>query len=338
MPDQTDNRLAKLSTWLGQALPEWNAELVPIAGDASFRRYFRTKANGLDRIVMDAPPATENLGSFVSVAHLLGAAGVTVPEVHAADIDSGYAVLSDMGKRNYLDVLSADNADRLYRDAISALTRLQRGIDTRTCGRPDYDEALLRRELNIFSEWFVGRLLGIECGDLFAAEFERVRTLLIAAALEQPRVFVHRDYHSRNLMVCPAGNPGILDFQDAVIGPIAYDLASLLRDCYVAWPESRVAQWREAYLEQARQQDLLSDADAPRFERWFDLTGLQRHLKAIGIFARLKIRDGKSAYLRDIPRTLRYVSTVCAKYPELEPFGAFILEASAPAEQDAVFA
>jgi len=338
MTTPQDTRCTELSIWLEQALPGCQGRLVPASGDASFRRYFRTRIADLSRVVMDAPPATENLQAFIDVANLMREAGVTVPAVHAADLERGFAVLSDLGSRHYLETLGADNSDRLYRDAIAALVRLQAGIDTEDCGRPAYDAALLRRELDIFRDWFLGRLLGSPLDGDAASLFERVSATLVTSALEQPRVFVHRDYHSRNLMVCASGNPGILDFQDAVVGPISYDLASLLRDCYVAWPEPRVARWRQAYVEQAIASDLLAATDAPRFERWFDLMGMQRHLKAVGIFARLQLRDGKGGYLKDIPRTLGYVDSVCTKYPELAEFGEFLRSTAEPAHRSAVFA
>ncbi|MBM4200754.1 MAG: aminoglycoside phosphotransferase [Gammaproteobacteria bacterium] len=338
MAAPTDKRLTELSDWVAQVLPGSRGTLIPASGDASFRRYFRTSADGPGWIVMDAPPATENLSAFVDVAELLKGAAVTVPDVRAADLERGFAVLSDLGQHPYQDVLANDNADRLYRDALAALTRIQDGIDITDCRRPEYDEALLRRELLIFSDWFLGRLLGIELDAGVTALLENVTVALVASALEQPRVFVHRDYHSRNLMVCPSGNPGILDFQDAVIGPVTYDLVSLLRDCYVAWPESRVARWRHDYLVEARRRALLSGSDLPRFERWFDLMGMQRHLKAVGIFARLKVRDGKGGYLADIPRTLDYVYAVCGKYPEFADFGAFLRDTAGPAERRSVFA
>ena len=338
MATPQDTRCNELSSWLEQALPGYDGRLIPASGDASFRRYFRTRADELSWVVMDAPPATENLQAFLDVANLMHEAGVTVPGVRAADPDQGFAVLSDLGSRHYLEALAADDADRLYRDAIAALVRLQAGIDATGCRRPVYDAALLQRELGIFSDWFLGRLLGIPQDGRAVSLLESVSRTLVTSALEQPRVFVHRDYHSRNLMVCASGNPGILDFQDAVVGPISYDLVSLLRDCYVAWPEPRVERWRQAYVEQAIARDLLAAADVPRFERWFDLMGMQRHLKAVGIFARLKLRDGKGGYLKDIPRTLGYVDTVCAKYPELAEFGAFLRSTAEPAHRRAVFA
>lgn len=273
---------------------------------------------------MDAPPPIEDVGSFVQVAHLLERAGVTVPGVHAVDREQGFVLLDDLGNLRYLDELTAETADRLYRDAIEALVTYQQAVDIRCCGRAQYDEDLLRRELGLFREWYLERLLGMRLEAADGALLEETAAILIQSALEQPRVFVHRDYHSRNLMVCLDGNPGILDFQDAVIGPITYDLASLLRDCYISWPEPRVDRWIACYLENARAGGLAIRCEDAQFRRWFDLMGLQRHLKAIGIFSRLKLRDGKDGYLGDIPRTLRYVTDVCDRYGELSGFAAFL--------------
>lgn len=322
--DSTDPRLVELSRWLHGKLPLPLERLVPASGDASFRRYFRAYSGGTSWIAMDAPPPMEDVKPFVAVAQLLEAASVTVPGIHAVDPEQGFVLLGDLGDLRYLDELSPDSADRLYRDAIDALVRFQHAVDIRSCGLPPYDEALLRRELGLFREWFLERLLGIALEPADIVLLEEMREALIRSAMEQPRVFVHRDYHSRNLMLCLDGNPGILDFQDAVIGPITYDLASLLRDCYIRWPDPCVDQWLGYYLETARCRGLPVGADDVRFRRWFDWMGLQRHLKAIGIFSRLKLRDHKDRYLADIPRTLRYAAEVCGRYPELSGFAAFL--------------
>jgi aminoglycoside/choline kinase family phosphotransferase len=273
---------------------------------------------------MDAPPPLEDVGPFVQVANILRAAGVNVPIVHAVDRDNGFALLSDLGNSRYRDELAAETADRLYGDAMSALVTFQRAVDIQSCGRPLYGETLLRRELNLFREWFLERALGIELDAEESSLLEWTWSRLIASALEQPQVFVHRDYHSRNLMVCEARNPGILDFQDAVVGPITYDLVSLLRDCYISWPECWVDRWVDRYLELAARCDLVTPAEASRFRVWFDLMGLQRHLKAVGIFARLKLRDDKRGYLADIPRTLGYIKEASRRYPEFSGFTAFL--------------
>jgi aminoglycoside/choline kinase family phosphotransferase len=320
----SDFRLAALNDWLRNDLGRAVDRLEPASSDASFRRYFRGFENGHSYIVMDAPPPQENVRPFLAVAELLRGAGVQTPAVHAAEPEQGFVLLGDFGTKSYLDHLDETSVDRLYGDALDALLRLQTGVDTATAALPAYDEALLRRELEIFRAWFLGRLLGLELEPGVAAVLDEAWAVLIASALEQPRVCVHRDYHSRNLMVTDAANPGVLDFQDAVVGPITYDLVSLLRDCYVAWPSERVAAWLDGYRDRLREAGLLDAAGAARFRRWFDLQGMQRHLKAIGIFARLKLRDGKPGYLKDIPRTFAYVVEAGRGYPELAGFTGFL--------------
>jgi aminoglycoside/choline kinase family phosphotransferase len=320
----SDTRLAVLLDWLRTDLGRPVENLEPASGDASFRRYFRARIDGGTWIVMDAPPPRENVRPFLAVAALLRQAGVQTPAIHAADPERGFVLLDDFGARPYLENLDAESADRLYGDALAALLRLQIGVDPATAELPAYDERLLLAELEIFREWFLGRLLGLELRPSEAALLDQVWQRLVASALEQPQVCVHRDYHSRNLMVTERGNPGVLDFQDAVIGPIAYDAVSLLRDCYIAWPASRVDAWLDGYRAKLREAGLLNVAGAEKFRRWFDLMGLQRHLKAIGIFSRLKLRDGKSGYLKDIPRTFGYLVDVSRTYPELAEFLEFL--------------
>ena len=310
-----DPRRKALRSWLTARLPDVGGELEPISGDASFRRYFRvTTAHG-SRIAMDAPPDREETAPFVDVAERLAAAGVNAPRVLASDAERGFLLLTDLGDRLYLDALDEVDAERLYGDALATLVRMQTG--TTCAGLPDYDAPRLHSEMELFPQWFLGTHLGLAPaavrGDLDAA-FDA----LARAALEQPRVFVHRDYHSRNLLVTEHDNPGVLDFQDAVAGPLTYDLVSLLRDCYIAWPEARTAAWLEQYREGA----LAAGIDPPpmgELRRWFDLMGVQRHLKAIGIFARLWHRDGKPRYLGDIPRTWGYIERLLPAYPELAP-------------------
>lgn len=319
-----DARLVELSAWLRETAPKRAERIVPASGDASFRRYFRVFSDDDTWIAMDAPPPMEDVQRFADVAELLRTTGVTVPAVFALDASRGFMLLSDLGDVRYLDHLSSSTADRLYRSAIEALVRFQSAIDIGTCQRPHYEEALLRRELNLFREWFLEGLLGLTLSPAQTLALDRTGSLLIRSALDQPRVLVHRDYHSRNLMVRGGDQPGILDFQDAVVGPISYDLVSLLRDCYVAWPEARVDHWVGDYLAQAIQAGLLPPSEAGRFRRWFDFMGMQRHLKAVGIFSRLNLRDGKPGYLADIPRTLDYVSGVSRRYPEFAEFAAFL--------------
>jgi hypothetical protein len=278
---------------------------------------------------MDAPPPMENCGPFVAVAHLLHEAGVHAPRVLALDLARGFLLLSDLGTTTYLAALDAGNAHELYLAAIDALVRFQR--TSREGVLPPYDEALLRRELDLFPDWYVARHLGRALDDGQRQALDRVFGRILANNLAQPRVFVHRDYHSRNLMVSEP-NPGVLDFQDAVYGPVTYDLASLLRDAYVEWDEERQIDWAVRYWEHARAAGVPVDADFGTFWRDFEWMGVQRQLKVLGIFARLNHRDGKSAYLADMPLVMRYLRGACARYRDLAPLLALLdaLEDRAP--------
>jgi aminoglycoside/choline kinase family phosphotransferase len=315
-------RAERLREWVGQQLGYEGVELTPASGDASFRRYFRVRHGGESYIVMDAPPDQEDCGPFVHVTGLLLDLGLHVPQILASDTTRGMLLLSDLGSRLYLDELRDDSVDRLYGDALGALATLQ------SCGPadsalPPYDRELLLREMGLFTDWLLGTHLDLAVDDDERKQLEEAFELLVVNALEQPVVCVHRDFHSRNLMVSDYHNPGILDYQDAVVGPVTYDLVSLLRDCYIGWPRERVEAWVLGYYELAQQTGILrpGDADERTFLRWFDLMGVQRHLKAAGIFARLNHRDGKPGYLADIPRTLGYVQDVCARYRELAGLG-----------------
>ncbi|MCW8829359.1 MAG: phosphotransferase, partial [Gammaproteobacteria bacterium] len=295
-------RLEQLNHWLSNAvgLPEYR--IAPASSDASFRRYFRIRFAGESRIVMDAPPEKEDSRPFVRIGRQLREIGLNVPEILAEDLGQGFLLLSDLGERQYLDVLDAQNVERLYGDAMGALATLQAcGPDAQAL--PPYDRELLWREMVLFREWYLERHLGLVLSDSEQRVLDETFEQLVTSALEQPKVSVHRDYHSRNLMVSEH-NPGILDFQDAVHGPITYDLVSLLRDCYIAWPREQVEEWVRGYHDIAIDHGILRDRQEERFLRWFDLMGVQRHLKATGIFARLNHRDGKPGYLNDIPRTL----------------------------------
>ncbi len=313
--------------WLENDLLLTVTHCEPASSDASFRRYFRITTSNKQFIVMDAPPSKENTEPFIRIAKLLTQSQVNVPSIFQQNLIDGFLLLEDFGNQCFLDQLNTATADDLYQSAFDSLFKLQTQTPIQNSGLPGYDEPLLHRELAIFDEWFLGQLLDIQ---IPAAIWDTVRTLLTASALEQPVTCVHRDYHSRNLMVLDNDSPGVIDFQDAVIGPITYDLVSLLRDCYIAWPEQQVEQWRSNYFERLRQAALIN-CDPAQFKRWFDLMGLQRHLKAIGIFSRLHLRDGKSNYLGDIPRTLNYVITVCATYPELAEFNNFLHDHVLPA-------
>ena len=315
----TDPRADELRTWLTRTCPDAAGPLTPITGDASFRRYFRITTDAGDRIVMDAPPEREATGPFVDIAGRLELAGVTAPRILARDDEHGFLLLSDLGDRLYLNELDARSADGLYDDALAALVRMQ--ADIPTASLPPYDAQRLDAEMELFPIWFLGEHLGLDT-EMIGGEPTATFAALTAAALEQPRVFVHRDYHSRNLMVQAQDNPAILDFQDAVAGPVTYDLVSLLRDCYIGWPDDRITDWIDRYRQAALARGVeLPDRDTLR--RWFDLMGAQRHLKAIGIFARLWHRDGKPRYLADIPRTWEYIEALFGRYRELEPLARF---------------
>ncbi|MCQ4312575.1 phosphotransferase [Pseudomonas stutzeri] len=321
---QHDQRLLDLNAWLKPRLSElfarrgWgeapDAPLVPASSDASFRRYFRWEAEGRSFILMDAPPPQENCRPFVAVAALLAEAGVHVPAILAEDLERGFLLLSDLGRQTYLDVIDQANADELFADAIQSLLAFQAGPVP--IPLPSYDEALLRRELQLFPEWYVQRHLGHSFSPAEQQAWERICRLLIDSALGQPTVLVHRDYMPRNLMLSQP-NPGVLDFQDAVIGPVTYDVTSLFKDAFLSWPEERVQGWLQGYWESARAAGIPVQDSFAEFHRASDLMGLQRHLKVIGIFARICHRDGKPRYLSDVPRFFTYIETVLARRPEL---------------------
>lgn len=324
-------RIDQLGHWLGELMGSRDWSLEPASGDASFRRYYRVGRHGETFIVMDAPPEMEDSAPFVRIARQLAGMGLHVPRIHAADLRQGFLLLSDLGTQLYLDVLKDTTVTRLYGDALSALMVIQACGDTGDL--PAYDEAMLLRELEIFREWLLGRCLGLSLGDEDQRQLDRTFARLAGNALEQPQVWVHRDYHSRNLMLTSPPNPGILDFQGAVRGPVTYDLVSLLRDCYIAWPRSRVEDWAMGQFELGVQSGVLKPEQERHFLRWFDLTGVQRHLKAAGIFARLHLRDGKPGYLPDIPRTLGYVLEIAQDYAELADLAQLVGERVLPAFQ-----
>ncbi len=323
-----DVRLQQLQTWLAEQLPplfaarEWGvvpeAELTPASSDASFRRYFRWQAGERSLILMDAPPPQENCEPFVRIAALLSSAGVHVPQVLAADLEQGFLILDDLGRQTYLDVINEHNADQLFDDAIEALLQQQRlPLDSHL---PHYDEALLRRELQLFPEWYVQRHLGLTFTPEQEAAWQCISRLLIDSALAQPKVVVHRDFMPRNLMQS-SPNPGVLDFQDAVNGPVTYDITCLFKDAFLSWPEARVQAWLHGYWERAKAAGIPLQASFEDFLRASDLMGVQRHLKVIGIFARICHRDGKPKYLGDVPRFFSYIEAVLARRPELAELG-----------------
>lgn len=316
-------RLQALNNWLKHDLALPVDALTPASGDASFRRYFRAQCGEQSYIVMDAPPEKEECRPYIEIARAFHQLGLNVPEIIQADLQQGFLLLTDLGTRLYLAELNSDTVDRLYGDALGALITLQ-ACGPGACELPPYNRTLLLNEMELFREWLLQRHLGVEPDASQQQVLDEVFALLAESALEQPVVCVHRDYHSRNLMVTGRHNPGILDFQDAVMGPVTYDLVSLLRDCYIRWPRQQVQEWVYGYHDLALQSGILREANERRFMRWFDLMGMQRHLKATGIFARLNHRDGKPGYLGDIPRTLGYVVEVCEQYSELESFHALL--------------
>jgi aminoglycoside/choline kinase family phosphotransferase len=318
-----DTRYTALTHWLSATLPAQPFEVTRASDDASFRRYFRVRQNGSSWVAMDAPPDKEALQPFILVAEALVSFGLNVPQIHARDTAQGFLLLDDFGDQLYLAALNPDSAERLYGDAIAALVTLQASGQPASA-LPPYDTALLQRELALFSDWYLARHLNLALTPQMQETLSTSYAVLVANALAQPQVWVHRDYHSRNLMVTAKHNPGILDFQDAVLGPVTYDLVSLLRDCYIAWPRAQVEAWALGYCELAIQAGVLHKTHEAQFLRWFDLMGVQRHLKATGIFARLNYRDHKPRYLNDVPRTLGYVREVCGRYPELAAFGELL--------------
>ncbi len=321
-----DPRLRELTHWVSVDLGFGESPITPASADASFRRYFRVSRGDESCIVMDAPPDREALGPYLQVAALLAGIGLNVPRVLARDVERGFVMLTDLGSRQYLpELVDERRADLLYGDALRALLRMQTaGGPQAAQSLPRYDRALLLREMELFPEWFLGRHLQIATDRPLRAMLDRLFAVLADSAAEQPFTFVHRDYHSRNLMVTDEDNPGILDFQDAVCGPLTYDLVSLLRDCYVAWPRERVRAWALGYRDLARASGVLPPATDAQFMRWFDLMGLQRHIKVLGIFCRLFYRDGKAQYLADLPLVLRYAREAAEAHPETAEFARFI--------------
>ena len=338
-------RADALRQFAEKALSATGLPIERASADASFRSYWRVRAADDTWIVMDAPPDKENIESWLDIGARLRRAGLHAPEVHAVDREHGFVLMEDLGTRTYLPALTETTVDALYADALDALLRMQARVDP--AGLPAFDEALITTELERMPEWFLGRHLGYAIGcddwDIIELAFRR----LITSAREQPQAFMHRDYHSRNLIIIDrtghdAGDalatsgsvaprlvsPGIVDFQDALTGPLTYDLASLLRDCYIAWDAERVEGWVEAHRARLRHLHLLdTHVEAARFRRWFDLIGLQRHLKVLGNFCRLWYRDGKPQYLADLPLTWHYVISVAHRYGELAPLADLLQRA-----------
>ena len=324
----TDARLNTLCDWLKGLQPSWQLDLdtlAPASADASFRRYFRIESKNPDfgtLIIMDAPPQHEPLDAFIQVDFLLSEAGLNAPKILEKNTAKGFLLLNDLGNKTYLAELNDETANHLYQDATHALIQMQ--LASKPNVLPNYDEALLQRELDLFPEWYLRKHLEIELTDVQQAQMTQSFKLIIENNLAQAKVYVHRDYHSRNLMVTEKNNPGVLDFQDAVYGPITYDAASLWRDAYIAWPEERVIDWVIKFWEQGRKAGLPMPDDFGQFYRDFEWMGLQRHLKVLGIFARLFHRDGKDGYLKDIPLVLKYAIATANRYIELKPLARLL--------------
>lgn len=329
-----DPRLAALAQWIDE-LGGFDPQSIRVASaDASFRRYFRLRRDdGSSWIAMDAPPGKEDLATYLSVTALLESCQVHVPQVLAADISRGFALLEDFGDTHMLTALNQGaDAQRLYAAALDTLVRLQLQGGEAAQRLPAYDRAILLREMDLLPEWYCSRHLGLTLAADEQQLLARTFDWLAGQVLMQPQVFVHRDYHSRNLMVLPARSPGVIDFQDALRGPVGYDLASILKDCYVDWPRAQLEEWLRGHRERllAGGASALAGESGEQLLGWVDLAGLQRHLKVLGIFARLCWRDGKTGYLDDLPRTLAYVQEVARLYPQLNEFAAFVETRLAP--------
>ncbi|QNA90668.1 phosphotransferase [Massilia sp. Dwa41.01b] len=321
---EQDARLALLTEWLGTTGLVDTGSRRPASSDASFRRYFRLDVApalraklGDTLIAMDAPPERENVPAFIHVQGLLQDAGVTVPAIVARDVERGFLLLSDLGTTTYLQRLDADNAAFMYSDAVDALIKFQ--MASRPGVLPEFDRAFVLREMNLFPEWYIGRHLGVTLDEKQQAQLDKVFEAITSNVLAQQQVFMHRDFHSRNLMFLDSGNPGVLDFQDAVYGPVTYDLGSLLRDAYIQWDEEIVLDWVVRYWQSAKQVGLPVNPDIDAFYRDFEFMALQRHLKILGIFCRLNYRDGKAIYMGDLPTVLDYVRKTANRYTELKP-------------------
>jgi hypothetical protein len=322
----SDVRLERLQHWLRSEARWPFTRIAPASADASFRRYFRIwAADGATRVVMDAPPDKEDIAPYLKVSKLLERCRVHVPHVEASDVAAGFVLLEDLGSVSYLSRLDGGaDADALYGDALQALLQIQLEGCLAQRELPPYDRAVLAREMALMPEWFCARHLQLELSGEERGLLDATWHFLIQEALRQPVVFVHRDYHSRNLMQLPHGNPGIIDFQDALAGPCGYDLVSLLKDCYIGWPRARVEGWVRDFRARLIAAGGNGGNDEGEFLRWFDLIGLQRHIKVLGIFARLWYRDGKSGYLKDLPRTLAYVRDAARRYAELQAFARWV--------------
>jgi aminoglycoside/choline kinase family phosphotransferase len=324
-------RLERLTTWTRQVLPAALDRLEPASADASFRRYFRAFTTSGSYIVMDAPPAHEDCRPWLHVARLFRAAGANTPEILAENLADGFLLISDLGSTTYLAALNDSNADQLYRDANSALVKIQ--LASREGELPSYDTELLMREMHLFPEWYLARHLQVELDDAQRQVMETAFQRILTNNLAQPRVYVHRDWHSRNLMLTGQDNPGVIDFQDAVYGPITYDLVSIYKDAYIKWDEERVLDWTVRYWEAARKAGLPVHTNFGDFYRDLEWMGVQRHIKVLGIFARLCHRDGKEGYLKDMPLVMSYLRRACERYNGLGDFLRLLDQVEGKAEE-----
>ncbi len=331
----SDDRAKAILQWLTNDLNLNITQFETASSDASFRRYFRVRHQQQHYIVMDAPPDKEDTAPFIKVARLFSQAQVNVPDIIQQNTQQGFLLLEDFGSTCLLDKLNDKTVEALYKDALESLLTLQKNVDITHCALPHYNTRLLQTELQLFSNWFLEQQCGLSLNKAQHAIIDAGYTLLIISALQQTQVCVHRDYHSRNLMHLNTDNPGIIDFQDAVIGPVTYDAVSLLRDCYISWSDAQIESCLSPYYQQLTQTGIVV-CDYNQFQQDFDLMGIQRHLKAIGIFSRLNIRDGKSAYLGDIPRTLNYVINISQRYPDLRDFHTLLVELVLPASKRAL--
>ena len=316
------DRTQQLQAWLQVTLNQ-PFNLTTASADASFRRYFRVHLSDKTLIAMDAPPPQEDCRPFVKVAQMLLGSGLNVPEIIAQDVEQGFLLLSDLGDDTYLSKLTLENAKTLYGDACQSLIKMQ--LASQPDALPSYDEALLMREMQLLPDWYINKHLGITLNEQQQAVLDKTFAVLIKNILAQPQVTVHRDYHSRNLMVTAENNPGILDFQDAVHGAITYDLASLFKDAYISWTEDDVMDWLVCYWQAAKKAGLPVNPDFGEFYKDFEWMGVQRHIKVLGIFARLYHRDGKDGYLKDMPLVMGYLQKACDRYVELRPFLRLLL-------------
>lgn len=298
----------------------------PIKSDASFRCYFRIlHINGTSSIAMDAPPGKEDCKKFINIANALKKIGVNTPTIIAYNLEHGFLLITDLGEKQYLDVLNKSNVHNLYDDALNVILKIQKMGNNKLLKLPIYDNLLLYSELELFRQWFLNKQVKIRLSSKDNQLLDSIFVKLIENAISQPYVWVHRDFHSKNIMLCNNNNPGILDFQDAMVGAITYDLVSLLRDCYISWPQEEVSYWTSSYFKLLVKMNFLSSNDYKIFLRWFDLMGIQRHLKAIGIFSRLNLRDFKPEYLKNITRTLKYVISVSDNYIDLKPLNKILI-------------